>query len=504
MKWREIIKIWLAAKLGVDQISLPTDGRSSVEKIGLGYGLANFSNRFNGISPIISFEMLKAMKQLWLYHAEFSQHISNLVSLANTGHQISVNAANAQKAEIAVQRLNETSMRIYQNGAGVDGLINQELTSAAWSGAISSEDVVNLVARRVEKCVFVPVEDIRFDYIDSQWLPFQYVGFHGDHKTGLIPLHPETYRYYAVETIDNSPYAKPPATAAVEAITNMQNEVIENVKYIVNKFSILGLLSVMVRRLQKKGTETDQEFEARSQNYLKNVRDSLSGSFNKGLLVAYDNMQFKGESVTANGAGFYDVYRVIGETVMSGLRQQPAFFGRTDSTTETYADVVYQLLIAQAHNFQRIVKRRRERTYLLDLRLAGIDVDSVSLKFNKAFSRNLLAEAQAREIEIRNAIEKCKAGIISADEAAQELGYEAAFDPTILEESSTLANALQVLHQADSQNERRTFTFQFDKESNKYKFVRPIIELQPTNPPTAEQGNVVDIKKKTQIQRVSN
>lgn len=503
MKLLDRFTNWLISLGSSEPLKLPVGGRSSIEKH-LTNGVSSYISKYQGISPIIDFQVLKIMKHLWLFHPEFSQHISNLVSLANTGHQISVNVSNSAKAEIAVQRLNETSMRIYQNGAGVDGLINQELTSAAWSGAISSEDVVNLLARRVENCVFVPVEDIRFDYIENQWKPFQYVGIHrGNSKTGLVELHPETYRYYAVETIDNSPYAKPPATAAVEAITNMQNEVIENVKYIVNKFSILGLLSVMVRRLQKKGTETDQEFEARSQKYLKDVRDSLSGSFNKGLLVAYDNMQFKGESVAANGAGFYDVYRVIGETVMSGLRQQPAFFGRTDSTTETYADVVYQLLIAQAHNFQRIVKRRRERTYLLDLRLGGIDVNSVSLRFNKAFSRNLLAEAQAREVEIRNVLEKAKAGIIGADEAAQELGYESAFDPTILEESSTLANALQVLHQFDSTNERWSFTFQFDKASNRYKIVRPVIELEPTKLPNANQGNVVDIKKKTPFQRVN-
>lgn len=504
MRLTEMIKVWLLSKLGVDQMSLPTDGRSSMEKVGLSYGLENFANRYNGVSPIVSFEMLRTLKQLWLYHPEFSQHVSNLVSLANTGHQLSVNAANESKAETAVNRLNETAMRIYKNGAGVDGLINQELTSICWAGAISNEDVINLSARRVEDVVFVPVEDIRFDYIENKWTPFQYVGIgRGGTKTGLIPLHPETYRYYSVETIDNSPYAKPPATAAVEAITNMQNEVVENVKYIVNKFSILGLLSVMVRRLTKKPNETDGEFESRSKNYLKNVRDSLSGSFNKGLLVSYDNMQFKGENVAANGSGFYDVYRVIGETVMSGLRQQPAFFGRTDSTTETYADVVYQLLLAQGHNYQRIVKRRRERTYTLDLRMGGIEVVGVSMTFNKAFSRNLLAETQARQIEITNVLEKARAGIISADQAAQELGYESAFDPSILEESASLATALQSMRVAEGEPVK-SFLFNFDKQSNKYRFVRPRINLGLSPQSFVQKDNVVDIKKKTPLKRVSN
>ncbi len=502
MKLREIAKAWLLSRLGVDQINLPTDGRSSIEKVGLNYSLNNFTNRYTGVSPIISFEVLKTLKHLWLWHPEFSQHVTNFVSIANTGHQLSIDAANSQRAEIAINRLNETAARIYRHGAGVDGLINQELTSIAWSGADSTEDVVNLTARRVEKVVIVPVEDIRFLYEDNRWQAYQYVGIGRGNANdrGLILLHPETYQYYAVETVDNSPYAKPPPTAAVEAITTMQNEVIENVKYIVRKFSILGLLSVMVRRLTKRTGESDSEFDGRQTKFLKETKDTLSGSFNRGLVVAYDNMQFKGESVTANGTGFYEICRVISETVMSGLGQQPAFFGRTDSTTETYADVVYQLLLARAHNFQRLVKRRRERTYMLDLRLGGIDVQGVSLRFNKAFSRSLLAEAQAREIEIRNALEKARSGIISADDAAQELGYESAFDPTILEESASLAATLRSTRQADNPGVK-TLLFRFDKESQKYRWIQETIDLtslSETTEQSATNGNVfpIDQKKK--------
>ncbi|MCW5959277.1 MAG: hypothetical protein KIS76_03890 [Pyrinomonadaceae bacterium] len=492
------MKLWLASFGRSEPLSLPTDGRSSVEKIGLNYSLTNFSGQYAGISPVISFEMLTCLKNLWLYHPEFSQHVQNLVNLANTGHQLTVNAKNEAAAERALDRLNETAARIYRNGAGVDGLINQELTSLVWSGACSTEDVVNVAARRIEKCVFVPVEDIRFRWEDEEWKPYQQVSFAGrSTKNGLIPLHPETYRYFAIETIDNSPYAKPPATAAVQAITEMQQEVIDNVKYIVNKFSILGLLSVMVRRLTRKPTETEGEFNLRSQKYLGEVRDSLSGSFNKGLLVAFDNMQFKGDSVAANGSGFYDVYRVIAETFMSGLGQQPAFFGRTDSTTETYADVVYQLLLSRAHNFQRIAKRRRERTYRFDLRLGGVEVDGVSLKFNKSFSRNTLAEAQADEIRVRTALDKARAGIISADQAAQELGYESAFDPAILEEGAALGEALGVLA-ADSRVSNR-FHFRFAKESQRYEFIRPRIGINLSgarDDDDIERGNVVPIKKK--------
>lgn len=491
----EIFKIWLMSKLGIDSISFPADGRSSIEKIGLQYSLNRFADRYGGVSPIISFEMLKCLKQLWLYHPEFSQHIGNFVSLANTGHEISINAQSAQRAEIAANRLNETSARIYQHGAGVDGLINQELTSIGWSGAVSSEDVLNLTARRVEKVVIVPVEDIRFRYEDEQWKPYQQVGFGrggNPDQNGMVPLHPETYRYLAVETIDNSPYAKPPSTAAVAMITEIDDEVTENLKYIVKKFSVFALMSVAVQRLRQKPNETPDEFEKRQDSFLTKVRDSLDGKFSRGLLVGYDNLKFNSESVVANGQGFEEVSKAIAQKMMSGLRQQPAFFGRTDSTTETYADVVYQLLLAQAHNYQRIVKRRRERTYMLDLRLGGIDVEGVSLKFNKAFSRSTKAEAEARKIETERRSMLAEKGILSPDEWAQEEGYEAAFDPSVLGGGQNIGDSAELGAAAPS------FRFSFNKANQRYEFIRPVIRLSSMagNEESAQNSNVVPIKKK--------
>jgi hypothetical protein len=308
----------------------------------------------------------------------------------------------------------------------------------------------------------------------------------------LIPLHPATYHYSAIETIEDSPYAKPPSTAAVSAITDLQTEVIENLKYIVRKFSILGLVSAMVRRLPQKPNETESEYNARSTEFLEQVKNSLSGNFNQGLLVSFDNIKFGSESVTASGTGFYDIYRTISETVMSGLRQQPAFFGRTDSTTETYADVVYQLLLSQAQNFQRIVRRRREQTYRLDLRLAGIQFKSLSLNFNKAFSRNRLADAQADQTEQAIILEQARAGIISADQAAQALGYEQAFDSERLDES---LSPPQVNQGGLQQKSTKSFNFEFDKKSKKYKFSPSSIRISQLN---SEHGkeNLVPFKKK--------
>ncbi|MEO8649817.1 MAG: hypothetical protein ABI539_11685, partial [Acidobacteriota bacterium] len=233
MKFWDRLQIAVAAFKGVGGIDLPDSGRSSEET--LSGAMSAYFGSFGSVSPIIDFDMLKTLKCFWLYNPDFSQYIANVVNLGNPGHEVSVEAASDATVEKAVTRLNEAASRIYRHGVGVDGLLNQYLTSVAWSGAVSSEDVVDLTAGRVEKVVLVPVEQIRFLYDQETDTYNAYQRASVLRRTdrtafGLIKLNPETYKYYALSTVENSPYAKPPGTAAVEAILEGQKPLMENIR----------------------------------------------------------------------------------------------------------------------------------------------------------------------------------------------------------------------------------------------------------------------------------
>ena len=449
-------------------LSLPQAGRSSVE----GSAVDRFSSLRVGGSPAhFDFAMLRVLKWLWINNPDLSQYVANIVNLGNTGHDVIVDAESSQVAEQALARINTAAMRLYSNSAGVDGLLNAYFAQIAWSGALSSEDVVNLAARRVERVALVPVEQIRFELLNGEYVPHQLTdGFYPRSditrsQGNLIKLNPETYRYFALTTVENSPYAKPPASSAVNAITGLQADMLENIKWISRKLGILGLVSVMVTPPPKKPNEAEGEYQSRAQRYLGAVRDALDQNFNKGLLVTYRDQKIEHANVASDARGAYEIWRLNEEQIMSGLAMQPAFFGRTDSTTETYADVVYNLLLAQVANIQRLVKRRQEATYRLDLLLGGIEVKGVSLRFNRARSRNLMQESQADERRVKTAIEKVKAGITSPDQAAQELGYESAYDPELLTGSRELARALSRTKDRSGLSVR----FRFDQLTQQYK-----------------------------------
>ncbi|KAK0039541.1 hypothetical protein Bpfe_031026 [Biomphalaria pfeifferi] len=495
-KIRALIQSFQAEKA----LPLPIDGRSSNETVGGAIGTA--LQTYSTVSPIVNFDALKLLKNFAIFNPDVSQFCDNIINLSNTGHNIQIDASSSSIAEQALNRLNETATRLYKNGAGVDGLMNAYAFQVSWSGALSSEDVVNIPGKRVEQTVLVPVEQIRFKYNAALgfYEPYQKPinALQNANRTpfGLIPLHPTTYRYYALQTIENSPYGKPPASAAIETICESQKPILENIRYIAQKFGLLGLFTAAVTPPSKNAGETITEHQARSEKYLSEVTKALLSYIREGLVVSYRDQKIEHTNIADGARGVYDLNRISEEQVMSGLGMQPAFFGRTDSTTETYADVVYSLLLAKVHNIQRLIKRRQEQTYRLDLRLGGLEVDGVSIKFNKTFSRNTLEETQADQTKWEVVLAKVTHGVISPDQGAQELGYESWYDEDLIADAPPSVAALM----RSQQKLIKKFSFNFNQGSQRYEFVRPQIVLSGDafGNEEASVGNVIPIKKKAQ------
>jgi hypothetical protein len=464
----------------VKGMDLPEVGRSSVEGT-LADRVSGSVAFWNSVSPVIDFEMLSLLKSLMLFNPDMSQYVANVVNLGNSGHTLIVEASSKRRAEAAIKRLNESASRLYKNGAGIDGLINAYLRQIAWSGALSSEDVVDFGRRRVEKVVIVPVEQIRFRYMEGNYIPHQQPGVAAGVRSplGLIRLNDETYRYYALETVENSPYAKPPATAAIAPITGPQTDMLDNIKFIAKKFGLLGVIAIQIKRPDKNSGETDAAYYTRLRTYQSQVGTAAEKMTNKGIVVTYDDQTVKHDNLTSDSRGAADLFEKNEQQVMSGLGQPPAFFGRTDSSTETYANVMYNFMLAQSGNVQRLAKRRQERTYMLDLRLAGQDVASVSIRFNRAPARDPNNEARADKLRTETAILKAMNGIISPDDAAQELGYDSAFDASLLikdPEASKSLRALMKQHKTEI-GEPSTVRLRFDKASQSYQALPDVIEL---------------------------
>lgn len=156
----------------------------------------------------------------------------------------------------------------------------------------------------------------------------------------------------------------------------------------------------------------------------------------------------------------------------SGLNIDPAMLGRSYSTTETYAGVVYASLAKDAAIRQRLVRRRIERTYRLELQLKGIEID-LSVPFEKIPARDPQAEAQAEATRITSIITKAEKGMIDPDVAAQEAGYDFWFD-----EEKLYSQGGGGLPFGFIKPRSQKFSFRFDEASNRYRFERERIKIR--------------------------
>lgn len=453
-------------------VAMPKGGRSSREsQHTLLAGIASYLAYWDGVEPLLPPGYLEQIIRLAVVNPDMSQAVSNWVAIGNPGHDLIIVGEPAAVSS-AERRLNAKARSLARHMAGIDGLVNKYLEQVALSGAISSEDVVSLGTQPgVEQVVIVPPSQIRFKREGNQYVPYQLVD--GEE----LPLNPVTYRYLAHMTIENSPYAKPPMVAAIEPVLD-QHRMKQNLQFILRKFGLFGLISAAVTPPKQEIRETPEEYQQRVQTYLKDVLEAFKQNFHEGLAVYTDDIKVERTNLTTDARGVQEIFRLNEEQVFSGLGSDPAMHGRTYSTTETYARVVYNLLVRHAESFQRPVKRRIERTYQLDLALAGIPVEDVSLHFRKAQSQDPYTEARARQVAWLVIREKVETGLVDPDTAARELGYDAWYDVGRI----TFSSGARLQRSAGGHSpadQERLHRFRFDSFAQRYRHVQPRLLVQP-------------------------
>lgn len=445
-------------------LRLPTGGRSSVEEsVSLLGGIRQYHSWLDGLGPDLPPWMYQFCEQISLVNADMSQAVKNWTNIANTGHQVIIEGSDRQ-IQTAIDRINQLSYQVYQRSAGVDGLLNHYLAQIGRMGAISSEDELNMNLKGVRRVHIVPVRKIRFKYEENDYRPYQTITDPFSAKSELtsdgylVKLNETTYHIYCYQTIENSPYPVPPMLAAIEPVIT-QRDMLKNMQYIAKKLGLLGLVSLSLTPPPRRPNETEAEYKNRSEEYAATVLESMNKNFSQGMMVKYNDQTIEHFNITGEARGAKDIMQMNEEQVFSGIGTDPAMHGRSYSTTETYAGVVYNLLVNDANNFRRLVKRRMEATYRLDLLTMGIAHEGIIFQWNPIPGMNRKDQEEAEGKRLENILKKRDEGIINQEEAAQELGYD---EPWLSDEEIRAGQDTMILH--DNSKVR----FQFSRLKQKY------------------------------------
>ncbi len=416
------------------------------------------SELLDSVTPPVPFELVDEIEKLVLSTPDLSQAVERTISFANTGHQVSFEGLSEAESVKAREELKDFAKTAFKPAAGIDSLVDAILRQVTIRGALSAEAIPEGDFSGIRKVELVPVKEVRFKRNDrGDWAPFQ---------TGIgedVELNEHQYMYIPLQRDEKSPYGIPPFIAALDTAKS-QKDFIDRIKEVIRKIGLLGFVHAK-KKPAPNNNEAPREYTARLKKNLEDFAKSFRENFAKsGVAVSYDDVTIDHKSVTGDARGAADLFQIGEEQLASGIDMDPSLLGRSYSTTETYAGVVYESFLSKLRGRQRVLKRFLEKVYWLHLVLKGFRVKAVTVTFNPSRSLDPAADAQAKNFELLNILLKQDAGWISADEAAREAGYEKA---TGTKATAATMRALKkktaILHRATTKAARGTNLIPFRK-----------------------------------------
>ncbi len=399
--------------------------------------LYSFDNDKRLIKPGYQFEVIPLIRRLSLGNQSVSQALSNIVNLANTGHEIQFDSSVSadQIAEMKLHLENVVPSWLY-GVSGTHGLMNKFISQAMISGAVCGEAVVNEKFTGLYRVVMPNPETIRFVYNRKTitYEPWQKTlrlldgNYNGvANEFGLNKLNSNSFKYYAINGDTESPYGNPPYLPSLSPLED-QKSMLANIKFIIQQIGIMGFWEVLVDKPTQNDLETTAQYKARVESYLKETKSNLMTSFKDGIMVGLqDDHEFKFNSATASAAGVSELFQQNESLVSEALKRDPAMAGAGGQ--EGNMTIVFTKLLSELTNLQSTCNALVKFFYELELRLAGYNFKWIKVVSNASTVQDDLKMQQGQEIKIRNARQKRADGITSSDQHARELGYDKAHQP---------------------------------------------------------------------------
>lgn len=448
----------------IQPASLPV-GRVSVDHVTFGQMVRELSGEMSSACTVFPLEYLDLMHNLSLVNPDVAQMVDNIVQLGNTGHKVMIETENEDVKSDIIDELNRFGQVVFSRYGGVDGFINSSLAQIARGGAISVEWVINETLTGIERAVFVPLKEIRFllDRESREYRPHQKTADLTEGDAGLIPLNILTFQYCPLQVLDNSPYAVPPILSALESIV-IQRDIIKNLRFISKKMGLLGFVNFLIKAPKQIPGESSEKYVGRCQTFLDQQAERMKHNYRDGIAVGFmDAFTVEHHSITGSAQGAKELFEMNEQQVFSGLKADPALHGRTYSTTETYAGVVYEKMLSIITNYQRTVKAVLEYGYRLHLRLQGLDYKDLWVEFEPSQSLNAERDEQTYGAKLTNLKLLYDQGIIDQNQFAQEAGYDAPAEQEPISSSLPVAPAVE----GSSKNQTQV-AFKFNKSSGRY------------------------------------
>ena len=186
-------------------------------------------------------------------------------------------------------------------------------------------------------------------------------------------------------------------------------------------------LQVRIRPPKPFQHEADKEYQTRINRYFDDTVTQFTRLEADDNIFTWDDVEVTviGGDQHRNFTWRLNREQVI-EDVISGLRLYPWVVGRSHGTTKNWVEAQFNLLMQIVDSVQTLGASLGNFLRNSELKMKGLSVSTEHL-FEANQDPFILQRMQARSVEFDTIDKKVRAGYISKDDGARELGYEQAF-----------------------------------------------------------------------------
>lgn len=385
----------------------------------------------NMVNPSFRIEVIKLIRDLYKINPDMSMALQDMYKLTNTGHDITFPNNKPEEALKMRDHLNKVSKRWSLYTAGIDGLVNKMIVQVLVGGAISVEAVPNINLDGISTILFIDPDDIIFKREnDGVYHPYQRKS--KPTPNGLnnyIKLNTDTYVYAGMFNDTDEPYGIPPFMAALDSIKSQQ-DMKTNFKHIMEMVGMVGFLEAKMAKPDREANESVASYKARLSRTLRELKRNLKEGMKDGVVTGYiDDHEFTMNSTTKDLGNINIPWEMNQQSVANGLGVNGALIGVAGTGTEASTGVHLSKMISQLKNIQMLVSYVLEFIYTLELRLAGFDNKGIKITWGTTTVADDVKAQQGRQYKIQNLDLLYKAGIISQEQYAWEMGYDSPAEP---------------------------------------------------------------------------
>lgn len=377
------------------------------------------------VDPSFRVDVIPLIRDLYKVNPDMAIALQDMFKLANTKHTVTFpNNTDAEAAKMRDHLTNATKDWTRYT-AGIDGLVNKMMVQLLVSGAISVEGVPNDKLDGLATILFLKPENIVFKReVNGVYSPYQKNLNYLVKDKDYIKLNPETYFYVGMFNDLDEPYGVPPFMAALDSLKG-QHDMRTNFKHIMEICGMVGFLEAKIQKSPQRANESINAYEARLNRELRQLKINVKNGMKDGVVTGYiDDHEFKLNSTSKEMGNIEKPWNMNQQSVANGLGVNGSILGVASTTGEGATGIMLSKMISQLKNIQMIVGYVLDRLYTLELRLAGYNNKGIRITWGTSTVSDEVKVQQGLQYKIQNMDLLYKAGIISQEQYAWEMGYD--------------------------------------------------------------------------------